>query len=614
MSNNIKPFLKWAGGKTQLIEIIKENMPDINTKDYLYVEPFIGAGAVFFDFINNKMFKKYIINDINSKLINLYIMIRDNCDELIETLNNLKIEYNNLESIDEKSVMYYRVREDFNDINISNILQASYFIFLNKTCFNGLYRENSKGGFNVPFGKHKSPSIFDEQQIRDISNTLKLKDKHGENIVVIKNVSYSELINEIDNNTFVYMDPPYRPVTEGGFNSYNKSSFNDEEQTKLSYFYKKLNDIKAYLMLSNSDPKNLDANDNFFDELYEEFNIQRISANRMINSDSSGRGMITELLITNYENKYSTNKLKESDEVNVNMVCSFNYLKDEKTFRYLLDTLQDSIKGFDYFVNWDKVYGNVRDIEIELNMLNYLVGKENIEEEAKYLLQKHPQIIKVIPILVACRDKVVNICDIEDNLKISNSLFDFQNFDNINIDDIVKFMRESGILGLLSSKKIKNIVDYVFGVEVGLDSNGRKNRSGTSMENLVERFVKQFCINNSFRYITQATPKKIKQMWGYDVSVDKTARRFDLAINTGSKLYLIETNYYGGGGSKLKATAGEYKTLFDITKNDGHEFIWITDGKGWLTAHLPLEEAFYHNNYIINIEMLTRNILEDIIK
>lgn len=296
---------------------------------------------------------------------------------------------------------------------------------------------------------------------------------------------------------------------------------------------------------------------------------------------------------------------------------SMSYEKTPETFKYLLDTLKESIKGWDYFVNWDKVFQNVRELEIQLNILNYLIGKESIVEEAKFLIGKHPEVVPAIPVLVATRDSKFQIVSSEGEELFKSKEYVFKNYKNLSkedINDIVEFMDKTNILKLFSNKTIKNIVDYVFGVEVGLDSNGRKNRSGHAMEDLVEKFVAKLCNKTGYSYLKEATPGHIKLEWGYDVTVDKSARRFDFAINTGTKLYLIETNYYGGGGSKLKATAGEYKTLFDVTEKDGHEFIWITDGKGWLTASRPLEETFKHNKYIVNLTMLENGILDEIVK
>lgn len=294
-----------------------------------------------------------------------------------------------------------------------------------------------------------------------------------------------------------------------------------------------------------------------------------------------------------------------------------NYKKDKETFDYLTQNLKESIKGWDYFINWDKVELNVKNVEIELNILDYLLGKEEIEEETKGLIKKYPEVIKAIPILVASREKEFHILTPDKISIFRNKNYNFSEYDNLTdekIEDIVEFMKEVKILDLFKSNSIKSLVDYVIGVEVGLDTNGRKNRSGHAMENIVEIFISKICEDKNYAYLKEATPAKIKKEWKYEVVVDKASRRFDFVINTGKKLYLIETNYYGGGGSKLKSTAGEYKTLNDLTTKNGYEFIWITDGKGWLGTTKALEETFYHNNYILNLKMLEDGLLEEILK
>lgn len=611
-SINARPFLKWAGGKGQLIEQIKKYYPEkllrgeINT----YIEPFLGGGAVFFELNKSFTFDKIILNDINEELIMTYKVVKDNVNLLINELSTLENDYLN-KDYDEKEFMYYKMRELFNNekdfINYNEfqsewISHAAKLIFLNKTCFNGLYRLNRKGKYNVPFGKHISPTICDEENLRNVSKAL-------ENVTLLS-CDFEELTKYVDEHTFIYMDPPYKPISEtSSFNDYSMLSFDDASQRRLFVWFKELHNLGASLMLSNSDPTNIDEEQNFFELLYGKFAINKVNAMRAINSKSSGRGKISELLITNEE------LLKEGN-INMGMNKIFVYKKDNETFAYLLETLKDSIKGWDYFVNWNKVNDNVKEIEIELNLMNYLIGKANIKDELRYLLQKHPEIIKVIPILVACREKDFLILTPKQNDMFSTELYSFINKDILSQEDIDKaivFIENTGVLKLFENKTIKNIVDYVYGIEVGLDSNGRKNRSGTAMENIVEIFVNNICKKHGYEYIPQATPRAIKEAWGYNVTVDKTARSFDFAVNTGKQLYLIETNYYGGGGSKLKATAGEYKTLFDVAAKDKHEFIWITDGKGWLTANRPLQETFEHNKYILNLKMVELGTLEDIL-
>lgn len=287
-----------------------------------------------------------------------------------------------------------------------------------------------------------------------------------------------------------------------------------------------------------------------------------------------------------------------------------NCNSDDDVFSYLIATLKETIKSWDYFVNWKKVIHNYHEVERSLNLLNTLVGKENIEEEALALLTDYPQIIGVVPALLAEREKKIS-------LLVTPNSFDARRFDfskSMPAKDGVLFLKESGFLELISDRSIKSIPDYFIGVEVGLDSNGRKNRSGTSMENLVEFFVKDICERNSYEYIAQATADKIKAKWGKNITVTKSSKRIDFAINTPKKLYLIETNFYGGGGSKLKSTAGEYADIYHQWTRDGHQFIWVTDGYGWKTTQRPLRDTFNTTDYIINLDMIQKGVLEELLK
>jgi len=290
-----------------------------------------------------------------------------------------------------------------------------------------------------------------------------------------------------------------------------------------------------------------------------------------------------------------------------------NCSDSSEVFNYLMSTLKDTITKWDYFVNWAKVFDNLKDVEIDLNILNYLIGKQNIEEEFKELLDKHPSIIRLIPILIACRENKFTILVDYDKDSFKYDTFDFGKPEKIEKAKIVEFTKSTGFLELLQNKRIKNIVDYIIGVEVGLDSNGRKNRGGKSMETIVEFFIKEICYRIGLDYIKEASAKKVAQRWGLKLKVDKSSRRVDFAINNNNQLFLIETNFYGGGGSKLKSTAGEYNSMFDFWKSDGHEFIWITDGYGWNSTRLPLQETFNHIDYILNLDMISKGLLEDIV-
>ncbi|MDO5040111.1 DpnII family type II restriction endonuclease [Clostridium sp.] len=620
----MKPFLKWAGGKTQLIPTIIEELPEEINNLTTYIEPFVGAGAVFLDFLSSDRFEKYIINDINSKLINVYEVIRDNIDLLIESLNDIKEKYLSFEELSEdREKMYYEIRDKFNSNDVGKIELAAYFIFINKTCFNGLYRENSKGDFNVPIGKYKNPTIFYEEQLRKISSLLNKRNDNGELIVTILNLKYTELKKYVNKKTFVYFDPPYRPVTIGGFSAYNKGGFNDDSQQELANFYTKLSELGAKLMLSNSDPRILNKNDDFFEKMYKSFNIQRIYANRFINSKGADRGGISELLITNYkkDNRVYIGDDEKLEDISNVYKEKLNFKNADEVFEHLICDVKDTIKGWDYFVNWEKAIGNMKSVEKSLNILNYLIGKENIEQEAKELIAENPQVINVFPILVASRDKDFKILEPTEADLMNFKEFDFSkkrtrkdDLDEKELNDAIEFLKKTNLLNLFKDKTIKSLVDYVLGVEVGLDSNARKNRTGTAMEDIVEVAVKKICNKHGWEYKTQATVKEINEMWGIVVPTDKSARRYDFAINNNGKLLLAEVNYYNGGGSKLKTVANEFTKLDKYMKANGFEFCWITDGLGWNTSKKPLRDAFDNMRHIFNLDMVEKGALEYLIE
>ncbi|MDE6789242.1 MAG: DNA adenine methylase [Ruminococcus sp.] len=287
----VKPFIKWAGGKGQLLGIIREKYPETINK---YCEPFVGGGAVLLDVLANFKPEEVLINDINHELINAYIHIRDNTEDMIDSLTDMQEKFWNMNSNQQKEYFYIQ-RAKFNDgirNNIHDVSMAILFIFLNKTCFNGLYRVNSQGFYNVPVGSYRKPHICDPDNIRIISSLLQN--------VKIKCGDYSKCSDFVDENTFVYIDPPYRPLNKtSSFNSYHENKFGDEQQIQLAKFLELLSQKGAKILASNSDPKNINENDDFFDDIYKNFNIARVKAKRMINSRGSGRGNLNELIIFN---------------------------------------------------------------------------------------------------------------------------------------------------------------------------------------------------------------------------------------------------------------------------------------------------------------------------
>lgn len=289
-----KPFVKWAGGKSQLISEIRKKYPK-NIK--CYCEPFVGGGAVLFDVLANYKPEKVLINDINKELIITYYQLQNNVDNLIKKLFALQKEFISAD-LEQRKNIYNNNRKLYNSLKNksceNNELEiASLFIFLNKTCFNGLYRVNKNGDFNVPMGSYKNPLICDEFNLKKSSSLLK-------NVKIICG-DYSKCIDYINDETFVYIDPPYRPLTQtSSFTSYSAKVFDDKEQIRLADFINIISQKGAIVVASNSDPQNADENDMFFDNLYKNYSIKRIQAKRAINSKSEGRGNISELLISNF--------------------------------------------------------------------------------------------------------------------------------------------------------------------------------------------------------------------------------------------------------------------------------------------------------------------------
>lgn len=293
-----KPFIKWVGGKGQLLSEINKLYPvELGKNINKYAEIFVGGGAVLFDILSKYKLDEVYISDKNLELINTYKSIRDDVGILIKLLKEMEEQYTSLNN-ENRKLYYYEKRREYNNLKINieenNIEKAVLFIFLNKTCFNGLYRVNKKGEFNVPIGTYKKPKICDEENLKNVSMALKK--------VKIVYADYRESEEFIDNKTFVYIDPPYRPLNiTSSFTSYTENNFNDKEQIELAEYINVLNKKGVKIVISNSDPKNNNTDDNFFDELYKNYNINRVKATRMLNSNASLRGAINELLITNYK-------------------------------------------------------------------------------------------------------------------------------------------------------------------------------------------------------------------------------------------------------------------------------------------------------------------------
>ncbi len=298
----------------------------------------------------------------------------------------------------------------------------------------------------------------------------------------------------------------------------------------------------------------------------------------------------------------------------------------KKDFDKFINSLKYSIFTWSYFVDFEKVKNNVHKIERELNLLNTLIGKDNVEKELLSLVREYPKVRKVLPILIAIRkDKLNSMEIITDELELNSEkkkeVF-FGELTKKNEKELVDFFRKSGLEKVFKNKNIKSVYDYVFGVEVGMDTNARKNRTGKLMEDLVENFVKDFCHENNFEYLPQATKSKIKEKFGIDIKMQEKLknkngeRKFDFAIfnKNKKKLTVIEVNYYSSTGSKPSSISREYIDLEKIFKKEGVDFVWVTDGMGWESMKNPLKKTIDENDYVVNLENLKNGIFDDIIK
>ncbi|MBO4319862.1 MAG: type II restriction endonuclease [Treponema sp.] len=285
----------------------------------------------------------------------------------------------------------------------------------------------------------------------------------------------------------------------------------------------------------------------------------------------------------------------------------------KRDFTKWLSTFRDSIATYSYYVDFEKVYGNVENIKIELNILNSLIGSKTIKTDFESILKKYPETLKCIPILLAVRNSEIAVSD-----ESGSKQFDFAT-QVYPVSEYSTFMEKSGLFDLLQNHLISNLLDYVTGVETGLDSNGRKNRGGHLMEDLVESFIKKAGFEKDKNYFKEMYIHEISEKWDIDLSAisnqGKMEKRFDYVVKTKNQIYVIETNFYGGGGSKLNETARSYKTLAqEVATIDGVSFVWFTDGSGWWSARHNLEETFDVMEHIYCIADMENGVMERVFR
>jgi type II restriction enzyme len=298
--------------------------------------------------------------------------------------------------------------------------------------------------------------------------------------------------------------------------------------------------------------------------------------------------------------------------INLDFYRDNNLNSDDEVFEYLLSTMRPGVADWEYFVNWDKVFNNTREIETTLNVMNYLLGKEDFDKEFHYLADKYPEILRMIPVLIVrngANSTGYHVVTVNGST-LTEEAYNFGSNKTPtkgDIDNAIRFIRQSGLIKIFAQDGVHNLVDYVLGVEAGLSSNGRKNRGGNAMENVCEALLEGMGLD----YKAQASDKDIKERFGVELK-GMGGRRFDFATSVNGKLFVFEVNCYTGGGSKLDKTASDYRTLQDELRGQA-TFIWLTDGYGWLKTRNPLRKSFDNNDYILNIEMINKGALKEIL-
>ncbi|RHZ35879.1 DpnII family type II restriction endonuclease [endosymbiont GvMRE of Glomus versiforme] len=528
MNKNLttKPFIKWAGGKTQFLEVINLLLPN----DYnQFIEPFVGGGSVFL----NKQPNKAIINDANKELIITYKIIKNQPKELLKLLK----EYEKNHSQD-----FYETLRRQETKNLTELGTVARFIYLNKTGYNGLYRVNSQGEFNVPWGKREKVKLFDTENILTISKYL------NENNCQILNQDYQELLPLIQAGDFLFVDPPYDSEKSNGFTAYTANGFTRENQKELFNFLKECEKKGAKWLLTNH------ATD-FIKDLYKDYQQFTKKAQRFINCQGEKRiGSAQEIFVWNYE----LSKEKKQQ------------LEFEKWF----DTIQTTNVDLSQLVNWKKIQSNLMAYEKDLNILNSLIcaNKEELNQRIQQIWQEAPQSFQALPLLLAIRDNE-NFAWLEKE--------NIEYWENLTLEKVKKLIFNSGLAQYLTNGKIKNLKDYCLGVEVGLGTHSKKNLVGTTMEKAVETLLNKY---------------QVKYQKQVPVNFQVNGKKlFDFQIKLDGKEYYLETSFYNSPGSKVSEIIRSYNGVLQKAYNNEINFLWVLDGKGLKSVKELLKEVYLVN-------------------
>lgn len=537
----LSPIVKWAGGKTQLLDAINALIPN----DFaIYHEPFLGGGATL---LSNQP-KNAIINDLNYELMTTYNVIKHDITPLIKELKDMIKQHNTNNAKD----FYMTVREQ-EILNLNDIEIAARFLYLNKTGFNGLYRVNSQGKFNVPFNKKdmiKNSTVFSETNLRNLNKYF------NENNIIILNEDFNEALKKVKENDFVFIDSPY----DEAYTSYQKGGFHEKEHKELAERLIELDKKGVKWIVTNHNTKLIQS-------LYNQFDFYEIPVNRFINSDAQKRSNATnEVLILNY--KPTKRQLKEFERA--------KFYKQLKPTSFVLKE----------YVKWEKLQENVREYELQLNDLNVLMASDEFEFKEKFerLYSQRAESFDILPLFISSRNKKIEYWSSDGEAKKYG--FDKK-------ETVFDFLVESGLReNLFMNNRYKNVLDYILGLEVGLSSNDKKNYTGTWMMNQIANLLKE-------NDITFRKEVPYKEIIDANRIKDKT---FDFVFNKDDVTYCLEVNFFNTSGSKINSEAERFIELNKELQNyEDIEFIWVTDGIGLKKNQTSINKAMKSIGNLYNL-------------
>ncbi|HFV7742818.1 TPA: DpnII family type II restriction endonuclease [Staphylococcus aureus] len=537
----LSPIVKWAGGKTQLLDAINALVPN----DFaIFHEPFLGGGATL---LSNQP-KNAIINDLNYELMTTYNVIKHDITPLIKELKDMIKQHNTNNAKD----FYMTVREQ-EILNLNDIEIAARFLYLNKTGFNGLYRVNSQGKFNVPFNKKdmiKNSTVFSETNLRNLNKYF------NENNIIILNEDFNEALKKVKENDFVFIDSPY----DEAYTSYQKGGFHEKEHKELAERLIELDKKGIKWIVTNHNTKLIQF-------LYNQFDFYEIPVNRFINSDAQKRSNATnEVLILNY--KPTKRQLKEFERA--------KFYKQLKPTSFVLKE----------YVKWEKLQENVREYELQLNDLNVLMASDEFEFKEKFerLYSQRAESFDILPLFISSRNKQIEYWSSDGEAKKYG--FDKK-------ETVFDFLVESGLReNLFMNNRYKNVLDYILGLEVGLSSNDKKNYTGTWMMNQIANLLKE-------NDITFRKEVPYKEIIDANRIKDKT---FDFVFNKDDVTYCLEVNFFNTSGSKINSEAERFIELNKELQNyEDIEFIWVTDGIGLKKNQTSINKAMKSIRNLYNL-------------